>query len=484
MFFGKKACEACRIKDEKIRELESKLQISTQQLDAFLNNASEVSDKQKSDNFYFDRSLNWYNMELAEIEQVIKEIYGRHGRTEDSISAVNELQFIQQEIKRNKQKQEIKLEKNSECDSIAFVEKLENYFSDDLRFIASNLERFGIEANAYQCYWLRSHHSGPIENSLYDPEFDSSPLDAPLEEAEFGDEWAKIFLSEPIFIDNDKRIRAFKMLCSSLARRISDASSQENYHPDDAAVVELSKRFPKNISGKLLEEIIKTSDFHFETTVQEVIVTSYKSERSHLENRLETKKPFVLPKFLKAVRVDLDEFGEEISSNLFSDVSDILEGIRIEESYGREFKLFHLPEYAMVNIAIPHMRKWLMEQDEILKMPPVDGLEFEHWVSQRLNERNWESYVTRGSGDQGIDVVATKYGMSIGIQCKRYSGSVGNKAIQEAFSGAKHMGLNKAAVLSNSDFTKSAKELAASTGVLLLSPEDIPILTELLGLKE
>ena len=66
----------------------------------------------------------------------------------------------------------------------------------------------------------------------------------------------------------------------------------------------------------------------------------------------------------------------------------------------------------------------------------------------------------------------------MGIQCKLYTGSVGNKAIQEAYSGMKHFGLDKAAVLTNANFTKSAKELAASTGVLLLSPEDIPTLSE------
>lgn len=109
---------------------------------------------------------------------------------------------------------------------------------------------------------------------------------------------------------------------------------------------------------------------------------------------------------------------------------------------------------------------------------PIDGHDFEHWVAQKLRKFGWQASATKGSGDQGIDVVATKGDVALGIQCKRYSGSVGNKAVQEAFSGAKHMGLNNAAVLSNADFTKSAKELAASTGVLLLSPEDIPALSE------
>lgn len=111
---------------------------------------------------------------------------------------------------------------------------------------------------------------------------------------------------------------------------------------------------------------------------------------------------------------------------------------------------------------------------------PANGHEFEHWVAEALQGFGWEARATQGSGDQGVDVVAIKDGLSVGIQCKRYSGSVGNKAVQEAFSGAKHMGLDVAAVLTNAEFTRSAKELSASTGVLLLSPEDIPTLSETL----
>lgn len=105
---------------------------------------------------------------------------------------------------------------------------------------------------------------------------------------------------------------------------------------------------------------------------------------------------------------------------------------------------------------------------------PEDGHEFEYWVAEALRKFGWEATVTKGSGDQGIDVVAKQGSYSIGIQCKRYSGTVGNKAVQEAYSGRKYFDLNVAGVLTNALFTKSAKELAEATGVLLISPEDIP----------
>lgn len=107
---------------------------------------------------------------------------------------------------------------------------------------------------------------------------------------------------------------------------------------------------------------------------------------------------------------------------------------------------------------------------------PDDAFQFEHWVASGLKKFGWHAHATQGGGDQGVDVIATKNEITWAIQCKLYSQPVGNKAVQEAFSGAKHYKANRAAVLTNAGYTKSARELAASTGVRLLSPEDIPTL--------
>jgi hypothetical protein len=49
-----------------------------------------------------------------------------------------------------------------------------------------------------------------------------------------------------------------------------------------------------------------------------------------------------------------------------------------------------------------------------------------------------------------------------------YSNTVGNKAVQEVFAAKTHLSANFAAVVSNRSYTRSAKELAVTTGVLLL----------------
>lgn len=105
---------------------------------------------------------------------------------------------------------------------------------------------------------------------------------------------------------------------------------------------------------------------------------------------------------------------------------------------------------------------------------PTDGFEFENWVSQRLQALGWSARVTQGSGDQGVDVIAEQGKLSIGIQCKLYSSNIGNKAVQEAFSGAKFMDLRLAAVVTNTSYTRSAEDLASSLGVMLLHIDDLP----------
>ncbi len=98
----------------------------------------------------------------------------------------------------------------------------------------------------------------------------------------------------------------------------------------------------------------------------------------------------------------------------------------------------------------------------------MDGHEFEYFCGDVLGKSGFTGIeVTKGSGDQGIDIIAFKDGVKYGIQCKCYSSNIGNKAVQEAFAGKTFYSCHVAAVLTNQYFTKSAKDLAEKNGVLL-----------------
>ena len=106
--------------------------------------------------------------------------------------------------------------------------------------------------------------------------------------------------------------------------------------------------------------------------------------------------------------------------------------------------------------------------------------DYERAISKEFISLGWESYVTSGSGDQGADVIAEKNGIKLIVQCKLYSSPVGNKAVQEVAAAGGYYKGDITAVITNNEFTKSARQLAESLGVYLLHHSQIGDLDEVL----
>lgn len=98
----------------------------------------------------------------------------------------------------------------------------------------------------------------------------------------------------------------------------------------------------------------------------------------------------------------------------------------------------------------------------------ITGVEFEN-ISKLILEKNGFSniIVTSTSGDYGVDILAEKDYVKYAIQCKKYSSSVGIRAVQEVIGGKAMNNAHVAVVLTNNYFTPNAKELANKNGVLL-----------------
>jgi restriction system protein len=104
----------------------------------------------------------------------------------------------------------------------------------------------------------------------------------------------------------------------------------------------------------------------------------------------------------------------------------------------------------------------------LLDIDTMDGHDFEYWCASLLEKLGYiDVEVTRGSGDQGVDVLAKKDGIRYAIQCKRYTSDLGNTPIQEVNAGKTIYHCHVGAVITNRYFTKGAKEAAEATGVLL-----------------
>jgi restriction system protein len=111
--------------------------------------------------------------------------------------------------------------------------------------------------------------------------------------------------------------------------------------------------------------------------------------------------------------------------------------------------------------------------------------EFEKWCANELEKKGWKCITTKTTGDQGADVVAEKkigrtQIIRVVIQCKLWESLVGNKAVQEAHAAKAHYIADYAAVVSNSEFTPSAKQLSQSTKVFLWHFSDLQRIDQLL----
>ena len=105
---------------------------------------------------------------------------------------------------------------------------------------------------------------------------------------------------------------------------------------------------------------------------------------------------------------------------------------------------------------------------EMLTVDLMEGHDFEYWCANALRDLGFKDVeVTPGSGDQGVDILATKDDLRYAIQCKRYISDLGNSPVQEVHAGKYIYHCHVAAVITNRYFTAGAIKLASATGVLL-----------------
>ena len=146
---------------------------------------------------------------------------------------------------------------------------------------------------------------------------------------------------------------------------------------------------------------------------------------------------------------------------------------------------------AVLLISVRELASWIesaaMSTNRDVEMSnaaELDPIEFEMFVANILSGFGWDTNTTRASGDQGVDVLASSSGLTVAIQCKRYTGQVGNEAVQQVFAGKAHYLATHAAVVTTTNFTPAARQLAQSTGVLLLHHSDLANLRKLVGIED
>ena len=195
-------------------------------------------------------------------------------------------------------------------------------------------------------------------------------------------------------------------------------------------------------------------------------------EISDMKSALEAKRNYLLPYILAARASSKNKYGDFDFGPVDKEVHEFI------CTHFAKGSLSFFSRAHPINILRSYVLEWLPNACQPSELP-MDGLMFEHWCAEQLELTGWSCAVSRASGDQGVDVFATKHGRVVAIQCKRFTAPIGNKAVQEAHAGMKHYNANFAVVLGTGGFTKSAQELAATTGVQLVDAANISLLETL-----
>lgn len=117
----------------------------------------------------------------------------------------------------------------------------------------------------------------------------------------------------------------------------------------------------------------------------------------------------------------------------------------------------------------------------ITKVDKMDGYEFEFFVEKLFDVLEKDALIkietTPDTGDHGCDLVLRyKNGKVWGIQCKCYSGNVGNEAVQQIVTSKPIYKLTDLMVVTNSYFTPGAKFEAKAHNVLLINRDRLDVL--------
>lgn len=126
----------------------------------------------------------------------------------------------------------------------------------------------------------------------------------------------------------------------------------------------------------------------------------------------------------------------------------------------------------------------LSKEEVISKLSGMDAYEFEYLIADIWEHRGWQTKVTQGSNDRGIDVIASKttpFPQKQIIQAKRYSkgNNIGSPEVQQYSSLRQQEDeVDAVIIVTTSTFSPQARELARDLNVKLLDRDGLYLMIQ------
>lgn len=122
---------------------------------------------------------------------------------------------------------------------------------------------------------------------------------------------------------------------------------------------------------------------------------------------------------------------------------------------------------ALVFVWFLYLRQKHRLESTIDEIDRMTGKEFERFLARLFKKSGYRTtHVGAGGRDFGADLIVEKNKIRIAVQAKNYDRArVGNDAVQQVVAGASFYDCEAALVVTNSMFTKAAKEQAAGSNL-------------------
>ena len=116
---------------------------------------------------------------------------------------------------------------------------------------------------------------------------------------------------------------------------------------------------------------------------------------------------------------------------------------------------------------------YCMDKSNSDDSPASMGMNFEKILAEMYEQMGYEVEITKGSGDQGADLILVKDGEKTVVQAKYSKSKVSSDAVREAIAAKRFYDADYGTVITNSGFQPNARELAEKDQIEMIDGEKL-----------
>lgn len=219
---------------------------------------------------------------------------------------------------------------------------------------------------------------------------------------------------------------------------------------------------------KIVDSLLSRKDLCDKEFVQKFILEVYPNEASLIEKHFKTLR------IKEKQKTVYDDYGIKDDSSFISELRYFSKKVLLS---GKNCSYDEIEKNAQIAfIEYKYLKSKIPEENFCTSVDFTGvktGEDYENYIFDILSNNGFIVKKTPKTGDQGVDLLVKEEKGDIAIQCKLYSKPVGNKAVQEVVAGKEFYACSYSVVVSNNNYTVSARRLAENLNVYLCHHETI-----------